>query len=110
MAVSLDLLRPRDLDGAARLLGEHEESGRGVEAAREWLEELLRDPAVLVVVGRERGAVVGIALASSTDWSGRSAGEACELYVEPDKRGLEPRLRESVELLLWAESLLRRAA
>jgi hypothetical protein len=110
MRTRIGLLGRDDLHGAALLFAECEASGRGEQEAREWLRELLEDPGLVAVVARARGRVVGIALASSTSWSERGASARCELCLDPAHAALEPRLHETLELALQAESLQRRAA
>ncbi len=105
---TIGLLRRGDVAEAALLFGECEQ--RGVEEAREWLSELLEDPGLIAIVARRRGSLVGVGLASSAGWLDHGPAHGCELCVHPRHRALEPRLREALELALWAETLHRHAA
>jgi hypothetical protein len=110
MTTTFGPLRRDDLDEAAHLFGACEESSRGVEEAREWLGELLEDPALVALVARRLGTLVGVGLASSTGWSRPGPAQRCELCLHPSHRALEPRLREALELALTAGSMQQNAA
>ncbi|MGZ4360369.1 MAG: hypothetical protein ACXVZO_00095 [Gaiellaceae bacterium] len=110
MSLAIRLLRPADLEDAARLYGACEDSGRGEQEALEWLRELSDGPELVALVARDGGELAGIAIASSAAWSSSGPTRGWELCVRPSCPEVGARLDEALELVLWAEGSRRHAA